>query len=39
MFAGATRKAVEQDLADVAAVAEAGTGSAQSESGGRPVGP
>jgi uncharacterized membrane protein len=39
MFAGATRKAVEQDLADVAAVAEADTGSAQSESGGRPVGP
>ena len=39
LFAGATRKAVEQDLADIAAAAEAGSGGTRGESGGRPVGP
>jgi uncharacterized membrane protein len=39
MFAGATRKAVEQDLADIAAAAEAGSGGSRAESGGRPAGP
>jgi len=39
MFLGATRKAAEQDLADIAAAAEAGAGGGQAESGGRPAGP
>jgi uncharacterized membrane protein len=39
MFAGATRRAVEQDLADIAGAAEAGSGGTSAESGGRPVGP
>lgn len=39
LFAGATRKAVEQDLADIASAAEAGSGGSRAESGGRPVGP
>jgi uncharacterized protein YndB with AHSA1/START domain len=39
LMVGPTRKAIEQDLVDVAAVAEAGSGGGQSESGGRPAGP
>jgi hypothetical protein len=39
MFVGATRKAAEQDLADIAAAAEAGAGGSRAESGGRPAGP
>ncbi len=41
-FAGATRKALEQDLADLATAAElghAGEGPASGDSGGRPLGP
>ena len=43
LLVGATRKALEQDLADIAAVAELGLprdgGGSGEESGGRPVGP
>ena len=39
LFAGATRKAFEQELVDIAAAAEAGTGGGRAESGGRPAQP